>query len=135
MGWVELLFPPYFVNVFKHDKLHIDTERDRAFIGDGNISAHHGDPTVDARLYLTNGRQDDEVFTELYELNTVRVSFIGKSSQYFHLTITLIVFRTSRNAKFTCSACDHQEFKVSNGNCTFLPGVQHFHRTIQDFQL
>ena len=71
-----------YISIYRRDRLHNDTKKDRRIIAEGNTTVHGGDLVSDASLYLatsTRRRNDPSVFKKLYGVHPNVVDKIGWS--------------------------------------------------------
>jgi len=67
-----------FISTFKRDKAKEFNQLDLNIIDSSNVSAHHGDARVDARLFEGIGSRNDRwAFQELYGLHPADIAGIG----------------------------------------------------------
>jgi chromosome segregation ATPase len=67
-----------FINVYCRDVLGYVTHQEHQQIRDGNNAAYGGDAVIDASLYTSWERNDEDVFILLYGLSASQISYQGK---------------------------------------------------------
>jgi uncharacterized protein (DUF3084 family) len=67
-----------FTDTHRRDVPRNVTEQESIRINEGNIAAHEGDAIIDAMLYITHQRDDEDVLISLYGLTADQIWFLSK---------------------------------------------------------